>query len=143
MRPALGKGKFVCLHDNDNTPRTLATNRGPMWKRLREMGSNSKRWVSDGINNVKVHLALPGLEGSGCIAGSCTAPDAVVTPPWPFGELWVKVSSEPIPKPGRILVAAPPQVSSSCQGLTKPLPEIPSSVRHLRLLLVELFGGDC
>lgn len=140
MRPPLGKGKFICLHDGDHTPRQRSPDDRAMWKRLNEMQSNSKKWRSDGISNVQMHLALRGYETTSCVAAACTAPDAVVTQPGPFGELWTKLSSKPIPLPTRIHVAAPAEVSPSCRGSTKALLEIPTSMGHLRAMLVELFG---
>eukprot|EP00929_Paragymnodinium_shiwhaense_P053095 TRINITY_DN26580_c0_g1_i1.p1 TRINITY_DN26580_c0_g1~~TRINITY_DN26580_c0_g1_i1.p1 ORF type:complete len:1025 (+),score=70.19 TRINITY_DN26580_c0_g1_i1:260-3334(+) len=133
-RPALGHGRFTCLHDGDHTPRQRSPNDAAMWSRINEMKSGSKRWRSDGITNVNVHEAGERTETPACTAG---AEECSKRGENPFEEVWIRASSKPIASPVRIRVTI-----EHCKEESKPLTVIPADLEHLRMLLRTMFPSS-
>ncbi len=56
-RPAKGKGKCDCLHDEDHTKRVRhQSSYANIKKQIERMSQNSKEWKTDGLNNLEYNL---------------------------------------------------------------------------------------
>lgn len=133
-RPALGQGRFNCLHDGDHTPRQRAPDDAPMWKRLNDMKGGSKRWQSDGLGDLQVHEATGRLEYRSC--KECVAPEDPTPRERLFNEQWIRVSQKPLAAKS-IAVVLPS--TPGCPEQRVLLERVPDGLDGLRAALPSLF----
>ncbi|KAF4732790.1 hypothetical protein FOZ63_022579 [Perkinsus olseni] len=139
FRPRKGHGKFLCLHDNDHTPRRRPADDKPLWDRLQRVRSGDMIWRGDGINNVEYRLINEFVKGDdSAVFANIHSNDTIRG----FTLHWKSVASKLEQKSAldRTYLIAPGGFCGT--GVRVPLKKVPSDLDELREILPDRCRHD-